>query len=141
MLAAESVVLNGTARTRDDAITAAGELLVAAGAVGSDYVAAMHEREKSVSTYMGNLLAIPHGTNESKSSIRRTAISFVRYPDGLDWNGKQVEFVIGIAGAGDDHMKLLAPIAETFLDEAQVERLRSATTAAEVQAVLGRVQA
>ena len=141
VLAAESVVLNGTARTRDDAITEAGELLVAAGAVGSDYVAAMHEREKSVSTYMGNLLAIPHGTNESKSSIRRTAISFVRYPDGLDWNGKQVEFVIGIAGAGDDHMKLLAPIAETFLDEAQVERLRSATTAAEVQAVLGRVQA
>ena len=141
VLAAESVVLSGTARTRDDAITEAGELLVASGAVGSDYVAAMHEREKSVSTYMGNLLAIPHGTNESKSSIRRTAISFVRYPGGLDWNGKQVEFVIGIAGAGDDHMKLLAPIAETFLDAGQVERLRQASTAAEVQQLLGRVQA
>jgi PTS system mannitol-specific IIC component len=141
VLAAESVVLAGRATTRDDAITEAGELLVASGAVGSDYVAAMHERETSVSTYMGNLLAIPHGTNESKSSIRRTAISFVRYPDGLDWNGKDVEFVIGIAGAGDDHMKLLAPIAETFLDETQVARLRSATTAAEIQAVLGRVQA
>ena len=141
VLATESVVLAGTATTRDDAITEAGQLLVASGAVGSDYVAAMHERETSVSTYMGNLLAIPHGTNESKSSIRRTAISFVRYPGGLDWNGKQVEFVIGIAGAGDDHMKLLAPIAETFLDETQVDRLRSASTAAEIQAVLGRVQA
>jgi PTS system mannitol-specific IIC component len=141
VLAESSVVLTGTATNRDLAITEAGELLVAAGAVEPDYVAAMHEREQSVSTYMGNLLAIPHGTNESKSSIRRTAISFVRYPDGLDWNGNRVEFVIGIAGAGDDHMKLLAPIAETFLDESQVERLRSATAAAEIQAVLGRVQA
>ena len=141
VLAESSVVLAGTATNRDLAITEAGELLVASGAVDPDYVAAMHEREQSVSTYMGNLLAIPHGTNESKSSIRRTAISFVRYPGGIDWNGQQVEFVIGIAGAGDDHMKLLAPIAETFLDEAQVQRLREARTAADVQALLGRVRA
>ena len=141
VLAESSVVLTGTATNRDLAITEAGELLVAAGAVDPDYVAAMHEREQSVSTYMGNLLAIPHGTNESKSSISRTAISFVRYPGGIDWNGQQVEFVIGIAGAGDDHMKLLAPIAETFLDAGQVERLRQASTAAEVQQLLGRVQA
>ena len=141
VLAESSVVLAGTATNRDLAITEAGELLVAAGAVDPDYVAAMHEREQSVSTYMGNLLAIPHGTNESKSSIHRTAISFVRYPGGVDWNGQPVEFVIGIAGAGDDHMKLLAPIAETFLDEAQVERLRQASSAAEVQRILGRVQA
>ena len=53
----------------------------------------------------------------------------------------RVPFVIGIAGAGDDHMKLLAPIAETFLDAGQVERLRQASTAAEVQQLLGRVQA
>ena len=141
VLTLEQITTTPTATTKDEAIQEAADMLVAAGAVTADYADAMRERESSVSTYMGNLLAIPHGTNESKSSIRRTAISFVRYPDGLDWNGKQVEFVIGIAGAGDDHMKLLAPIAETFLDEAQVERLRSATTAAEVQAVLGRVQA
>ena len=60
---------------------------------------------------MGNLLAIPHGTNEAKPAIQRTAISFVRYPGGVDWNGKQVKFVIGIAGAGDDHLKLLGKIA------------------------------
>ena len=140
VLAEESVVLAGTATNRDEAITEAGELLVASGAVAADYVPAMLEREQSVSTYMGNLLAIPHGTNESKLSIQRTAISFVRYPDGLDWNGKQVEFVIGIAGAGDDHMKLLGPIAETFLDESQVTRLREATTPAEVRARLGRLR-
>ena len=66
VLALDSIVLNGTATTRDEAITEAGQLLVAAGAVEPAYVDAMHEREKSVSTYMGNGLAIPHGTNEAK---------------------------------------------------------------------------
>jgi PTS system mannitol-specific IIC component len=79
--------------------------------VDASYVDAMHERERSVSTHMGNLLAIPHGTNEAKGAIRRTAISFVRYPSGIDWNGKPAEFVIGIAGAGDDHLPILQKIA------------------------------
>ena len=76
---ASSIVLGGTAKDRDAAIEEAGRLLVDAGAVDPSYVASMHEREKSVSTYMGNGLAIPHGTNEAKGAIRRTAISFVRY--------------------------------------------------------------
>jgi len=139
LLSRDSIVLDGTG-TRDDAITRSGELLVAAGAVEASYVAAMHEREKSVSTYMGNLLAIPHGTNEAKSAINRSAISFVRYPGGVDWNGKEVRFVIGIAGAGKDHLKLLGKIAEVFLDEAQVARLDAATSADDVLAVLSNVQ-
>ena len=93
MLAEDAIVLAGTARSRDDAITEAGQLLVASGAVDASYVDAMHEREQSVSTHMGNGLAIPHGTNEAKSAISRTAISFVRYAEPVDWNGKPAEFV------------------------------------------------
>jgi PTS system mannitol-specific IIC component len=137
----EAIVLQGTARSRDEAITEAGELLVATGAVDASYVQAMHDRETSVSTYMGNLLAIPHGTNEAKSSIRRTGMSFVRYSDGVDWNGKEVQFVVGIAGAGDDHLKLLQRIAGVFLDKAQLAELQAATTTDEVQQVLDRVRA
>ncbi|MCZ2838071.1 PTS mannitol transporter subunit IICBA [Modestobacter sp. VKM Ac-2985] len=140
VLAAESIVLGGSATTRDEAITEAGQLLVAADAVDASYVQAMHERETSVSTYMGNRLALPHGTNEAKPAIRRTAISFVRYADGIDWNGKEVSFVIGIAGAGDDHLKLLGRIAEVFVDPAQVARLETAQSPADVLAVLGSLQ-
>lgn len=136
VLAPDSIVLNGTARTRAEAITEAGRLLVAAGAVEPSYVEAMHERETSVSTYMGNGLAIPHGTNEAKDTIRRTGMSFVRYSDPVDWNGKPAEFVVGIAGAGQDHMALLTRIAQVFLKPAEVERLRTATTAEDVRAVL-----
>ncbi|MGY5883874.1 PTS mannitol transporter subunit IICBA [Modestobacter lacusdianchii] len=140
VLAVESIVLDGSAATRDGAIAEAGELLVAAGAVDASYVQAMHEREMSVSTYMGNSLALPHGTNEAKPAIHRTAISFVRYSRGIDWNGKEVSFVIGVAGAGDDHLKLLGRIAEVFVDPEQVARLEAAQSPADVRAVLGSMQ-
>ena len=140
VLAEESVVLEGRARTRDDAITEAGRLLVDAGAVEPAYVEAMHARETSVSTHMGNGLAIPHGTNEAKGSIRRTAISFVRYSDPVDWNGKETKFVVGIAGVGDEHLALLGRIAQVFLDPAQVSALEQAATADEVVRILSVVE-
>ncbi|WP_036475206.1 PTS mannitol transporter subunit IICBA [Mycobacterium sp. URHD0025] len=136
VLPLDSIVLAGTATTADAAIDEAGALLVAADAVEPAYVDAMHEREKSVSTYMGNGLAIPHGTNEAKTAIRRTGISFVRYPEPIDWNGKPAEFVVGIAGLGNDHMALLTKIAHVFLDKEEVARLRAATSADDVRAVL-----
>ncbi|KMV17265.1 PTS mannose transporter subunit IIA [Mycolicibacterium conceptionense] len=136
VLPLDSIVMAGTATSAAGAIDEAGALLVAADAVEPAYVDAMHEREKSVSTYMGNGLAIPHGTNEAKSTIRRTGISFVRYPEPIDWNGKPAEFVVGIAGQGNDHMALLTKIAHVFLDKDEVARLRAATSADEVRSVL-----
>ncbi|MGU3502437.1 PTS mannitol transporter subunit IICBA [Mycobacterium sp. C31M] len=136
VLPLSSIVLNGSGGTASAAIDEAGALLVASGSVEPAYVGAMHEREKSVSTYMGNGLAIPHGTNEAKTAIRKTGISFVRYPEPIDWNGKPAEFVVGIAGAGNDHMALLTKIAHVFLDKEQVAKLRTATTAEEIRAVL-----
>jgi len=140
VLVPEAVVLDGSAHTRNEAIDEAGRLLVAVGAVEESYLPAMHERETSVSTFMGNGLAIPHGTNEAKAAIRRTAISFVRYAEKIDWKGKPAEFVVGIAGAGDDHLTVLSRLAEVFMDEGEIARLRAATSADEVLAVLGDVQ-
>ncbi len=137
ILAPDSIVLSGTASDSASGIDEAGALLVAAGAVDEGYVAAMHDREASVSTFMGNGLAIPHGTNEAKSSIRRSAMSFVRYPDGIDWNGNPTTFVIGIAGVGNEHLELLQKVAMTFSDPAQVERLENATTTDEILEILG----
>ncbi|WP_349270512.1 PTS mannose transporter subunit IIA [Mycolicibacterium parafortuitum] len=136
VLPLSSIVLAGSASSAADAIDEAGRLLVDAGAVDPAYVAAMHDRENSISTYMGNGLAIPHGTNEAKDAIRRTGLSFVRYPEPIDWNGKPAEFVVGIAGAGKDHMALLTKIAQIFLNADEVARLRQATTADEVRSIL-----
>ena len=136
LLADGAIRLQGDARTMADAISEAGDLLVASGAVDATYVAAMHERERSVSTYMGNGLAIPHGTNEAKGAIRRSAMSFVRYDEPVDWKGKPATFVIGIAGQGDDHLQLLQRIAHTFLDKDKVARLEAAQSTTEVRDLL-----
>ncbi len=139
VLATESIKLGGSARTMAEAIDEAGGLLIAAGAVDAAYVASMHDRERSVSTFMGNGLAIPHGTNEAKGSIRRTAVSFVRYDEGVDWNGKPATFVVAIAGAGDDHLTVLSRLAKVFGDKAEVARLEQAGSPEEVQEILRSV--
>ena len=139
VLSREAIVLGGQARTRDEAITEAGLLLVESGAVDQAYVDAMHERELSVSTFMGNGLAIPHGTNEAKALIRRTAISFVRYDEPVDWKGQPATYVVGIAGAGDDHLVVLSALAGAFTDDAKQAALAAAQTPDDVLAVLGEV--
>lgn len=139
VLALNSIELNGTATDKAGAIKEAGDLLVASGNVDPSYVDSMYERERSVSTYMGNLLAIPHGTNEAKSMILSSSISVVRYPNGIDWNGNPVKFVIGIAGAGNDHLELLGKIAEVFLDESKIAELEAATDAQQIKDAFGKV--
>ncbi len=141
VLVRESVILNGTATTRDGAIDEAGALLLARGAVNAAYVAAMHERETSVSTYMGNFLAIPHGTNEAKGNISSSAVSIIHYPNGIDWNGKPVKFVVGVAGVNNEHLSILSSIARVFTDKEQVARLENAATVDEVLDIFGKVNA
>ncbi|MFJ4026746.1 PTS mannitol transporter subunit IICBA [Paenarthrobacter sp. NPDC089989] len=141
VLLAESVTLNGTARDRDSAIDEAGQLLLDRGAVDVSYVHAMHEREESVSTYMGSFLAIPHGTNDAKDHIKHSAVSIVRYPEGIDWGGKQVKFVVGVAGLNNEHLHILSSIAKIFTNKAQVAQLEEATTVEEVLELFGKVNA
>jgi PTS system mannitol-specific IIC component len=139
ILVADSVVLNGAATTRDAAIDEAGQLLLDRGAVDSGYLDAMHEREESVSTYMGSYLAIPHGTNAAKDHIMKSAVSVIRYPNGIDWNGKEVKFVVGVAGVNNEHLHILSSIAKVFTNKAQVAQLEAATTVDEVLALFGKV--
>lgn len=127
LLSKEAIRLDATALGADDAIRQAGQLLVDIGAVDPAYVDAMLERERSVSTVMGEGVAIPHGTNESKGGVRRDALSFVRFPDGVDWNGKQVQIAIGIAAQGNNHVAILSKLARILVDSESAAQLRGAT--------------
>lgn len=118
--------------TRAEAITAVGEILVESGAVSSEYVPSMHERESSVSTYMGNFLAIPHGTDAGKQFIQHSALAVLRVEQEIDWGGKPVRFVIGIAGIGDEHLGLLSNIAVIFSDITAVDSLLAASDVTEL---------
>ncbi|WP_053383694.1 PTS sugar transporter subunit IIA [Leucobacter celer] len=141
ILERRNVIAAGTANDRDTAIREAGGLLRDAGAVTDAYVAAMLEREASVSTFMGNFLAIPHGTNEAKDAIVRSALSFVRYADPIDWDGQEVRFVVGIAGRDNEHLDILSKIAMIFSDAAAVDRLLALPDADALYAELSNVNA
>src|SRR5689334_18608474 len=129
----------GSAAGKDEAIREAGQILVDAGAVDPDYIDAMFEREKSVSTYMGNYLAIPHGTNESKETIKRSALSVVRYDPPIDWDGNEVRFAMGIAGYEGGHMDILSRVAILFSDTDEVDKLLAARSAEELFELLNAV--
>ena len=129
----------GTAVGKDDAIREAGQILVDVGAVVPEYIDAMFEREKSVSTYMGNFLAIPHGTNEAKGAITRSALSVVRYDRPVDWDGHEVRFAVGVAGVDNGHLEILGKVAIVFADTGAVEKLVAAGSAEEVYELLQAV--
>lgn len=139
VLTQSQVKVPGSARSKDDAIREAGQLLVDAGAVDPAYVEAMFEREKSVSTYMGNFLAIPHGTNEAKDTIGRSAVSVVRYDAPIDWDGNEVRFAVGIAGVDNGHLEILGKIAIVFSDTEEVDKLLAARSAQELYDLLQAV--
>ncbi|MDO9398481.1 MAG: PTS sugar transporter subunit IIA [Herbiconiux sp.] len=139
VLEPSQIRLSGTARTKDEAIAEAAAILVDAGAVSPEYLDFMRQREETVSTYMGNLLAIPHGTNEGKDTILGSALSFVRYDEALDWGGEDVRFVVGIAGKDGGHMDILTKIAIVFSDEDEVARLLEATSPDAVLEILGDI--
>jgi len=135
------IIASGSATTRDEAIREAGNLLLKADAVTPAYVDAMVERERSITTYMGSYLAIPHGTNESKETIKHSAVSLVRYVNPIDWDGNEVRIVVGIAGVNDEHLGILSKIAIIFSDEVEAKKMLDATTVDELYQLLGNVNA
>jgi len=139
ILALSQIKVPGAAMSKDEAIREAGQLLVDAGAVSPEYVDAMFEREKSVSTYMGNYLAIPHGTNEAKDTIARSGLSVVRYDQPIDWDGNEVRFAVGVAGVNNGHLEILNKIAIVFSDTDDVDKLLAAGSAEELYQLLHEV--
>ena len=99
----------------------------------------MLERERSISTYMGSFLAIPHGTNESKSGIVRSAVSLVRYDTPVDWDGNEVRVVVGIAGAGGEHLQILSKVAIVFSDDDLARAILEARTVDDIYDTLQAV--
>ncbi|MEU3309926.1 PTS sugar transporter subunit IIA [Nocardiopsis sp. NPDC006832] len=136
VLNADAVRLGRTARDRADAIDQCGALLVELGAVDPGYVSAMHEREASIPTFVGEGVAIPHGTDASRVLVRKAALAVVQFPEGVDWDGPTVHVAIGIAASGEEHLRVLSSLAGVLTDPERAARLRSAEDPDEVLELL-----
>jgi mannitol/fructose-specific phosphotransferase system IIA component len=136
LLAQEAIRLDCQAGDRADAVRQCGAALIAAELVDAPYVDAMLEREATLSTYLGEGFALPHGTNESRAHVRRAGIAVLRFPDGVDWDGARVDVAVAVASASDEHVTILGQLAGVLADPDSAARLRAATDPADVLELL-----
>ncbi|EPY99977.1 PTS mannitol transporter subunit IICBA [Mannheimia haemolytica] len=140
-LQAAQVFLGLQANSKEEAIRFAGEQLVKAGFVQPSYVDAMFAREQMVSTYLGEGLAVPHGTSDAKDSVLKTGIVVCQYPNGVRFTDEEdgvAKLVVGIAAKGNDHIQILSAITNALDDEQAMKTLTSTNDVEKVLALLSK---
>ena len=137
ILLKKNIILNQEAKDKFEAIEFVGKLLVDSGYVKNNYIEGMKAREKSLSTYIGNGVAIPHGDSEYKDEILNSGIVVVQYPGGIEFeDGDIANLLIGIAGKGDEHLKILANLASVLEDNELSKELASTNDKEKIYSVL-----
>ncbi|ALS77247.1 PTS mannitol transporter subunit IICBA [Planococcus kocurii] len=132
LLLEENVFIGQRFRTKEEAIRFAGQALVKAGYVEESYVGDMLKREEITTTYMGNNVAIPHGTEEAKKAVIKSGFTVVQVPNGVDFDGERAKMIFGIAGKDGTHLEILSGIAVVCADQDNVDRLVAAKSAKEI---------
>nr|WP_297279636.1 PTS mannitol transporter subunit IICBA [uncultured Butyricicoccus sp.] len=127
LLLASGIKLGLPPTTKEEAIRAAGRLLVEQGCVDESYVDAMLEREELATTYIGLGIAIPHGTSAQKARVKKSGIVVLQYPEGTPFGEEKANLVFGIAGVGDEHIDLLSNICMALEDDTLMEQLKTTT--------------
>ncbi|MFT6139013.1 MAG: PTS system mannitol-specific IIC component [Psychromonas sp.] len=125
--------------TKEEAIKFAGEQLIALNYVEPEYLQGMFDREKLVSTYLGESIAVPHGTIETKKHVLKTGIVFCQYPAGIQWGEDEDDvaiLVIGIAAQGDQHIQVITAITNALDDEEAIECLKTTVNKEDVLKIL-----
>ncbi|WP_312458774.1 PTS sugar transporter subunit IIA [Proteiniclasticum sp.] len=139
VLRIENIRMNERFDSKYDAIRMAGELLVKGGYVSEHYVEEMIKREDLSTTYIGNDIAIPHGTESAKNDVLESGISVIQVPEGVDFNGEKARVVFGIAGKDNTHLEILSNIAIFCSDMDNVEKIVAARNEEEIMTLLGGI--
>lgn len=142
ILSKDRISLQASATDKADAIRKAGELLVITGCVLPEYVDGMLTREQSMSTSLGNGVAIPHGIYENREHILQTGISVLQLTDGVEWDeGEKIYMVIGIAASSDEHVGVLSNLADVIDNEENLAELLETNDPDIIVKYLGEKQA
>jgi PTS system mannitol-specific IIC component len=136
ILMKKNIILNKAPVSKSEAIVYAGELLVESGYVEAPYIEGMLAREEKFTTFIGKGVAIPHGENAVKDKILASGIVVVQYPGGVDFGeGNIANLVIGIAGKGNEHLEILANIAEAIEEDELLNKMITTTSVDEIYAI------
>ncbi len=136
-LSLNDIHLGAHAQNKQEAISQVAAALTQAGSVSEGYVDGMMQREQQTSTFLGNGIAIPHGTTDTRDLVLNTGVQVFQFPEGIDWGEGQLAYVvIGIAARSDEHLGLLRQLTHVLSDDSVAARLASTTSAEELRDVL-----
>lgn len=141
---AANIHLGLKATNKDEAIRFAGEQLVKLGYAEPEYIDAMFAREALVPTYLGESIAVPHGTVEAKDRVIKTGIVICQYPAGVAFTDDEddiAHLVIGIAAKNDEHIQVITTITNALDDHEAIERLKRTQDVREVLSILASEEA
>ena len=136
-LSQQDIHLGATASNKQEAIRQVAAALTEAGCVSAPYVDGMLQRELQTSTYLGNGIAIPHGTTDTRDLVLNTGVQVFQFPQGIEWGEGQTAYVvIGIAARSDEHLALLRQLTHVLSDDSVAEQLAKTTSAEELRSLL-----
>ena len=130
-------IINGF-YTKQDAIKAVSENMIKAGLVKPDYTQSMFDRDLQISTFLGNGIAIPHGTTDKRDSVIQTGLKVIYYPDGINWDEDNniAYVVIGIAAKSNEHLDILRQLTRAVIAEDTLARIQSVKKPEELLTIL-----
>ncbi|GAB2650787.1 fused PTS fructose transporter subunit IIA/HPr protein [Vibrio panuliri] len=136
-LSTQDITLNQVHENKQSAIEFLAGQLANKGLVEESYLSGMQAREAQNSTYLGNGIAIPHGTTDTRNLVKQTGVTIAHFPHGVDWgDGNTVYLAIGIAAKSDEHLGILKQLTKVLGDEGVELALKQAQNADQIIALL-----
>ena len=129
-LTVEQISMGQTAVDKSAALHLLADKLVADGLVAEGYLSGLQAREAQGSTFLGQGIAIPHGTPETRDQVFSTGVRLLQFPEGVDWGDGQIVYLaIGIAAKSDEHLRLLQLLTRALGETDLGQALRRAGSA------------
>lgn len=129
-LAREQIAMGQVASDKAAALRLLADRLVSDGLVAEGYLQGLEAREAQGSTFLGQGIAIPHGTPQTRDLVFATGVRLLQFPEGVDWgDGHIVYLAIGIAARSDEHLRLLQLLTRALGETDLAEALRRASSA------------
>lgn len=129
VLRREDILVQLPSTDKFEAIKMAGRMLVNNGCVSEEYIDAMIQRENTVTTYIGQGVAIPHGVGTAKQFIKKTGIVVLQFKDGIEFGTEKANILIGIAGQGEEHLPILQSVAKIMMEDELIEEIKTTDSA------------
>lgn len=134
---AAQIQMGRNAASKQEALSLLAQRLIDDGLVKDGYLAALQARERQGSTYLGQGIAIVHGSQDSHARVIETGVRLIHFPQGVDWGaGQQVYLAVALAVQGDEHLRLLQLLTHAVADKGLSRALHQATEAETIVALL-----